>query len=350
VQPLVSIIIPTYNRALLLGETLDSVIAQTYQNWECIVVDDGSTDDTGELMGFYCERDSRFQYFERSSTHKSGGCGARNNGLEISNADWIVFLDSEDLLIPSCLENRIVKLKFSQNQDMLVFPTGLFYNQVGDSNKLWNNLLGKGEDYVSIICSFLRQDMPWHTNSVLWRKSFLKKIGGWNENTKVWQDWELHIRAISYKPRLYLNNIGPDNFYRLQVKNSIASKDKTVNYIEETVKTIIVVESIIYKMNDGKLQESMKSVMVRNLINKPLSQKYNFLPIKFIFSISKTRTFKIFEYLKLYAILFVMKSTKIKKMLFNRYNFDVFQELKLSTSHLKDENLKLNGEEIIVLK
>ena len=64
--PLVSIIIPTYNRAHLIGETLDSVLAQTYQNWECIIVDDGSSDNTDEVIGAYVEKDSRFKYYHRS--------------------------------------------------------------------------------------------------------------------------------------------------------------------------------------------------------------------------------------------------------------------------------------------
>ena len=64
-HPLVSIIILTYNRAHLIGETLDSVLAQTYTHWECIVVDDGSTDATDEVLATYVEKDSRFQYHHR---------------------------------------------------------------------------------------------------------------------------------------------------------------------------------------------------------------------------------------------------------------------------------------------
>ena len=64
-QALISIIIPTFNRAHLIGETLDSVLAQTYPNWECIIVDDGSTDTTDEVVGEYVKKDSRFLYHHR---------------------------------------------------------------------------------------------------------------------------------------------------------------------------------------------------------------------------------------------------------------------------------------------
>ena len=67
--PLVSIIIPAYNRAHLIGETLDSVLAQTYINWECIVIDDGSNDNTSELLAEYCKKDNRFQYHQIGRAH-----------------------------------------------------------------------------------------------------------------------------------------------------------------------------------------------------------------------------------------------------------------------------------------
>jgi glycosyltransferase involved in cell wall biosynthesis len=82
-QPLVSVIIPTYNRAHLIGETLDSVLAQTYTNWECIIVDDGSSDNTDEFVGKYVKKDSRFKYYHRPEEHLPGGNGARNYGFKI---------------------------------------------------------------------------------------------------------------------------------------------------------------------------------------------------------------------------------------------------------------------------
>lgn len=82
-QPLVSIIIPTYNRAHLIGETLDSVMAQTYTNWECIVVDDGSTDNTAELLVVYCNKDNRFQYHHRPKDRPKGANAYRNYGIDV---------------------------------------------------------------------------------------------------------------------------------------------------------------------------------------------------------------------------------------------------------------------------
>src|SRR5690606_30981203 len=109
--PLVSIIIPTFNRAHLIGETLDSVIAQTYQNWECIVVDDGSTDDTAKVMEAYTAKDSRIQYHHRPPEHKPGGNGARNYGFKMSRGEYVNWFDSDDIMLPDFLEFKVNRCK-----------------------------------------------------------------------------------------------------------------------------------------------------------------------------------------------------------------------------------------------
>ncbi|WP_179351893.1 glycosyltransferase family 2 protein [Winogradskyella vidalii] len=106
-EPLVSIIIPTFNRAHLIGETLDSVLAQTYQNWECIVVDDGSMDGTDQLMASYCVKDSRFQYHHRPADRLPGGNAARNYGFEVCKGEYVNFLDSDDYFDTKAIEVKI---------------------------------------------------------------------------------------------------------------------------------------------------------------------------------------------------------------------------------------------------
>ena len=93
-SPRFSIIIPTYNRAALIAETLNSVSAQTFQNWECIVVDDGSTDNTKEVIENLAHQDPRIRYIYQENAERSV---ARNNGIRNANGEWICFLDSDDL-------------------------------------------------------------------------------------------------------------------------------------------------------------------------------------------------------------------------------------------------------------
>ena len=123
--PLVSIIIPTYNRAHLIGETLDSVLAQTYTNWECIVVGDGSTDNTATLLATYCKKDSRIQYHHRPPNKPKGANACRNYGFELSKGDYINWFDDDDVMLPKKLEIQIKELHCS-NFDYTICQTMMY--------------------------------------------------------------------------------------------------------------------------------------------------------------------------------------------------------------------------------
>lgn len=114
-NPIVSIIIPTYNRAHLLVETLESVLAQTYSNWECIIVDDNSTDETQLLLNEYSNKDNRFTYIIKSEKQKKGASISRNLGLKIARGELIQFLDSDDLLADNKIQEQI-KLLINENK------------------------------------------------------------------------------------------------------------------------------------------------------------------------------------------------------------------------------------------
>ena len=97
----VSIILPTYNRSRFLSETINSVLNQTYKDFELIIIDDGSTDDTADLIRKYTEQDNRVKYFFQENMERSQ---ARNNGIEKSNGKYICFLDSDDAFLPNHLK------------------------------------------------------------------------------------------------------------------------------------------------------------------------------------------------------------------------------------------------------
>lgn len=109
-QPLVSVIIPVFNREKLLGETLSSIARQQYQNWECIVVDDGSEDGTLEVAMNFAASDNRFKAFGRPSNLKKGANNSRNFGYEQSSGSLIIFFDSDDLMLPEKLSLQVQSL------------------------------------------------------------------------------------------------------------------------------------------------------------------------------------------------------------------------------------------------
>ena len=148
-ETLISIIIPTFNRGHLILDTLNSVKNQSYKHWECLVVDDGSTDGTESLLQDYILKDNRFKYYDRPNTHRSGGNGARNFGVKQSQGELLVFLDSDDVLSETALENRISRFDFD-TMDLLISHTGTFKSDVGDSDRIWNKVDSKSS--TNLIC------------------------------------------------------------------------------------------------------------------------------------------------------------------------------------------------------
>jgi glycosyltransferase involved in cell wall biosynthesis len=130
--PLVTIIIPAYNREHLIGESLDSIIAQTYSNWECIIVDDGSTDGTAEVIKSYILKDARFKYFKRPNHKPKGANACRNFGLECSKGTFINWFDSDDIMHPKKLEIQIKLLK-KNDGDLCVCNAEFFEGQVDNT-------------------------------------------------------------------------------------------------------------------------------------------------------------------------------------------------------------------------
>jgi len=122
---LFTIVIPTYNRAKLIQPTLDSVISQTFADWECIVVDDGSTDNTKEVIQTYCQRDQRFKYIYQDNAERSA---ARNNGIQHAKGEWICFLDSDDLYEPQHLSDLATYIQEHPTPQFLFYGSSTLHN------------------------------------------------------------------------------------------------------------------------------------------------------------------------------------------------------------------------------
>ncbi|RIA10272.1 glycosyltransferase involved in cell wall biosynthesis [Flavobacteriaceae bacterium MAR_2010_72] len=186
-SPLVSIIIPAYNRALELPQALDSVLTQSYTHWECLVVDDGSTDESDQVLKAYQGKDSRFRIFERDRLPK-GAPTCRNIGLKHALGDYIIFLDSDDYLLPFCLEQRVRQLQHYPAHDVLVFPMGELKN-----GRLIKTEIPESDDY---LVNFLSANLPWQTMCPLWKYDVITGLNGFTEGYPRFNDPELMIRAL----------------------------------------------------------------------------------------------------------------------------------------------------------
>lgn len=330
-KALISIIIPSYNRAHLIQETLQSVVAQSSPNWQCMVVDDGSSDDTVAVVTAFAKADARIHLFQRDDTYTSGGNGARQMGVDKAKTDWVMFLDSDDLLAKECIQNRLKAIE--ETVDMMVFHTATCKEKIGDSDRYWN-LFKEEETTTDLLVRFLQQDMPWHTTGVLWHTSFLQKIGGWNQKLTAWQDWELHVRALTYHPRLKVHNTPADHYYRLDVADSIASKKTDITYTIAIKKAIHSIEKKVLKTHP-ELKRELRYLIYRNLIANPIKWKRIELPEKLLASgisfetVSKQRFIYAYWRARFYEI------TLIKRLLKHQFHIGYYNQLYPKTTFLK---------------
>ncbi|MDR6966992.1 glycosyltransferase involved in cell wall biosynthesis [Flavobacterium arsenatis] len=191
-KPLVSIIIPTYNRAHLIEETLESILEQTYKNWECIIVDDGSMDNIEEVIFEHLKKDFRFQFHRRPNNYKPGGNGARNYGFEISKGEYLNFFDSDDLMHPEKIKMQLDAL-MSSNKDFAICQTTFFKTRREEMVGVWNeNLYDENP-----IDSFILKQIGWSTSAPLWKKeSLIKHYIKFDERLKNGQDFKFHIEVL----------------------------------------------------------------------------------------------------------------------------------------------------------
>ncbi|MFT3789240.1 MAG: glycosyltransferase family 2 protein [Tepidisphaeraceae bacterium] len=189
-MPAVSVIIPFHNRAAELPLTLESVLAQTFADWEAVLVDDRSTDNAYEVACGFAEKDKRFRVL-KIPANKQGAPAARNFGAAQSTGEFIVFLDSDDALALDCLAHRIETMRARPDLDFGIWRSQLFRTTPGDEPFLWNADTGEDD-----LLRFLKLDVPWQTTSPMWRRPAFEKLGGWDEAALSSQDWEFHIRAI----------------------------------------------------------------------------------------------------------------------------------------------------------
>ena len=198
-HPFFSILVPTFNQADYLPYALDSIIAQTMDSWEAVIVNDGSTDNTDTILKNYSSADPRFKIYNQ----ENGGCGAAlNTGLKNSRGKWICWLSSDDLFEPDKLETHLKWINAHKN--IKFFYSHFFYlnEESGDKTEpdLWRPLPPK-EFQVSRFF----QGNYVHGNSIAIHSDVFKEIGFFNESLRYGQDFEMWLRISSKYPSLFIN-------------------------------------------------------------------------------------------------------------------------------------------------
>jgi len=197
-SPLVSVIIPTFNRSALVCEALDSVLAQTYRNFEILVVDDGSTDDTKSAIEKKYRDNSRIKYFFKAQ----GGPGsARNHGVLHSRGELIAFLDSDDLWIPEKLERQVDQMERNP-EAVMSFTDALVQAIPANGRTRFQAKRFRGD---TTLRAMVETNFPLCTPAVIVRRRVLQEVGGFDESLMCAQDWDLWIRILARHRVVYLD-------------------------------------------------------------------------------------------------------------------------------------------------
>lgn len=247
----VSIIIPIFNRENLLAESLQSILNQTYDNWECIIIDDASTDNTFKVIQKFSQKDPRIKGFKRPGSKIKGANSCRNYGFEKSSGDYVIWFDSDDLMTPDHIESKLATL-LKNKTDFVVACTQNFQN-----SELLEPYTYIKKDYGIKASDFILLKIHWYTYDVMLKKEVAAQIS-WNEKMKSWQDYNYfckmllitengnHLDRILTKRRIHEHSIqknmnkDPETFSMELLENRFLTyEDVQKNIDPETRKELI---------------------------------------------------------------------------------------------------------------
>ena len=241
-EPLVSIIIPSFNKPDLLIEMIESIISQTYTNWELIIVDDGSEPLNFEKVKSFVIKDPRCFIFRRDRDPKNGDT-CRNIGMDKARGKYLIIFDSDDIISPSCLENRVAFMEKHPDCNYSSFPYIRFID--GDkfpqrNKKIFSSHIPEQE----ILSSLLKADYPFTVWSNIYLKESINDIR-WDEKVLVYQDFDFMFSCAVAGLKHEFCDTAPDYYYRQfndgnNVSGNYVSIDKARSTVYLFSKTLTV--------------------------------------------------------------------------------------------------------------
>lgn len=281
-KPLITVVVPAYNYADFLEETLESIISQTYTNWECLIINDGSEDNTEDVAIKYSERDKRFKYFYKQN---GGLSSARNKGIQNAKGEYIIFIDADDIIKPQKFEMHIER--FSQKPDLTVVYSNFNYI---DTNGLllpdspFARIKLKGDSYSDFALNWgFEFVIPIHCSII--KFEFLK-INGifFEEALKAREDWLFWIKMSG-------NGASFDfideklSLYRKHEKSMVHDPE---HMFFNTIKASFKVHSLLHE----NLKEEFENKYAQYIVNEGSYYKERFVALQ------TTRLFRYYRKIK----------------------------------------------------
>lgn len=258
---LISVVIPTYNSAQYIIEAIESVLNQTYKDYEIIVVDDGSTDNTKDILRSYIEK-KKIHYFYQEN---SGVSSARNTGSRMAKGDFIAFLDSDDILDKDSIRCRLNALHSYRDRADCIFTDCIFFydygiNRVQDEQTLWQKrkffeklpkttILEQNEHTMLLnndLYQTLIRECYFRVQSLLMSKKSFMRSGGFDETLMFQEDWDFFLRYSKLKNILILK--------------------KPMAYIRRGTASLSTRSNIVFSYSMVVLEKLLKSETDQNII------------------------------------------------------------------------------------
>lgn len=263
-KPIVSIIIPIFNRVHLIEETLTSILKQSFTDWECIIIDDGSTDNTIQVIEEFVKNDSRFRVYRRPSDRPKGANVCRNIGIEKAKGTYFQFFDSDDLMSSNMLKEKVALLIQGQ-YDYVISKTANFQHPdittIIDSHERFYTF----DKYQINNINYVSQRINWLTPDFIGKSYLFKdlrfnqklqsgqeynlfsKLTLKNENASVLDSYTTLRRMHDTSTRAVLNN----NVIRLLDERSLLYKEtyielKKANASKEVLNTLLKKTCVLY--------------------------------------------------------------------------------------------------------
>lgn len=270
---MISIIVPVYNRAELVKETLDSILAQTYTDWECIVVDDQSTDNSYEVIQDYAAKDDRFKVFCRPEDRIKGAPTCRNIGYENSTRDIVYWFDSDDILSPEAFSTFVKIFDGHPESEFLYLTVDNFSGKYCQGRFEYTKKPPfSGTPFEQLTSLNAKPSTP----RLVWKRNLLESTGiRWTEGLQKFQDFDftyrvlsetdnhgsfvltsplVHIRlhsgqmldsTLNKQTALIRAGVVIDSYKRLK-NNKLFNEQRQLSYLRRTVKWIMLADAIVF--------------------------------------------------------------------------------------------------------
>lgn len=308
---LVSIIIPCYNRAELIPVTLDSIINQSHKNWECIVVDDHSTDNSYNVVEQYAKKDSRIKLYKRPGNLPKGANACRNFGFEVSQGEYVNWFDSDDIMLADFISKRLIQL---EDNTKLV---ACFCSYYISNSTLTETEIHKLPPTNNFFKDYLLWNLRLLTPSPLFRKTFLDKKTLFSTKLSRGQETEFFSRVFENIPDNLIKILNIPLFHYIQHENSKSSTSYSKNH---TLSRLSIYTLFIAKFKDKEIREKYYEDLHHLLLNSIINKDWN--SCKMIRSKIQeiNKSYNKVRYIRFPIEYFIIKNIpKTKTLIFNQW-------------------------------